>query len=238
MSVVAASLPSLEQRERLFFLLMAVAIAVTVVSAFSLWLAAGISSFTSPWLVHVHAVSFMAWIALYVAQNTLVFRNDVARHRRLGRVGIGLGIWMVVVGLVLTPWTLAAHRSPPFFTPAYFLAMDWINIVVFGGLLAAALRLRRQTDWHRRLMLSATICVMAPACGRLLILTLDGFTTASLVGSQLAILAVAVVADLAIRGRVHNAYLWGAAALAGMGLAIEGLARLGPFESLAAQIAG
>lgn len=238
MSVAAASLPSLEQRERLFFLFMAVAIAVTVVAAFSLWLIAGISSFASPWIVHVHGVSFMAWIVLYVTQNTLVFRNDVARHKRLGRIGAGLGIWMVVVGLVLTPWTLAAHRSPPFFTPAYFLAMDWINILVFGVLLAAALRLRRQTDWHRRLMLCATVSVMAPACGRLLILSMGTFTTASLVGSLLAILAVAIVADLVIRGRIHNAYLWGAGTLAGMGFAIEGLARLGPFSALAARIAG
>jgi hypothetical protein len=238
MTVTAVSLPSLEQRERLFFLLMSLAIATTVVSAFAIWMHRGISSFASPWLVHVHAISFMAWIAMYVTQNALVYQNNLALHRRVGRLGAMLGVWMVFVGLVLTPWTLSAHRSPPFFTAAYFLAMDWVNIVTFGALLTAALSLRRQTDWHRRLMLSATVCVMAPACGRLLVLTAGGFTTADLVGMQLAILAVAIVADLAMRGRVHGAYFWGAGALVGMGFAIEGLSRLGPFLSLADRIAG
>ena len=81
MTVAAVSLPSLEQRERLFFLLMSMAIAVTVVSAFGLWFVAGISSFASPWLVHVHGVTFMTWIVLYVTQNTLVYRGDLSRHR-------------------------------------------------------------------------------------------------------------------------------------------------------------
>jgi len=238
MTVAAVSLPSQEQRERLFFLVMSLAIAATVVSAFGIWMHRGISSFASPWLVHVHAVTFMAWIALYVTQNTLVFQNNLTLHRKVGRAGAVLAAWMVFVGLVLTPWTLSAHRSPPFFTPAYFLAMDWVNIVAFGALLTAALSLRRQTDWHRRLMLSATVCVMAPAFGRLLVLAAGGFTTIDLVGMQLALLAVAIVADLIIRGRIHTAYFWGAGALLGMGLAIEGLSRVGPFLSLADRIAG
>jgi hypothetical protein len=44
-----------EQRERLFFLSMALAIAVTVAVAFSLFYVAGISSFGAPWWVHVNA---------------------------------------------------------------------------------------------------------------------------------------------------------------------------------------
>lgn len=238
MSTAAMSLSSFEQRERLFFLAMAIGIAALVVSAFGLWFLSGVSSLESPWLVHVHAVSFMAWIALYMTQNIMVYRNAIARHRRIGMAGAALGAWMVFVGLVITPWTLAAHRSPPFFTPSYFLAMDWANIVVFGALLAAALKLRRRTDWHRRLMLCATICVMAPACGRLLIMSTGAFTTSSLIGMQLAVVAVAVAGDLTIRGRVHSAYFWGAGALVGMGLAIEGLSRLGPFAAMAERIAG
>lgn len=238
MPTAALTLPSPERRERQFFLFMAIGIAGLVVSAFGLWFVRGISSVASPWLVHVHAVSFMAWIALYVTQNVMVYRNDITRHRRIGTAGALLGAWMVFVGLVITPWTLAAHRSPPFFTPGYFLAMDWVNIVVFGVLLTAALKLRRQTDWHRRLMLCATVCVMAPACGRLLIMATGEFTTSSLVGMQLAVVAVAMAGDLTLRGRVHSAYFWGVGALVGMGFAIEGVSRFGPFISLAERIAG
>ena len=165
-----APLASIEQRERSFFMAMAVVLALTVLTGFGLFIAVGISSFGAPWWVHVHAVSFMSWIALYLAQNWQVWRGSIDAHRRLGRIGAVLAVWLVVVGLVLTPVTLAVHRSPPFFTPAQFLALDWVNVAVFAALIGTGLVMRRRSDWHRRLMLCATICVIAPAIGRILVL--------------------------------------------------------------------
>ena len=51
-----------EQRERFFFLVMAVAIGATVLAGFGNNIVLGRSSFNSPWWVHIHGVSFMAWI--------------------------------------------------------------------------------------------------------------------------------------------------------------------------------
>jgi hypothetical protein len=238
MEAVATLGTSAESRERLFFLVMAIVIAVTVVTAFSLFLAAGISTFRSPWWVHIHAVTFMAWIGFYVLQNTLVFRNDIALHRRLGRIGAVYAAWMVLVGLVLTPLTLAVGRSPPFFTPAYFLALDVVNIVTFGALLYAAIRNRRRTDWHRRLMLCATICVVAPAIGRLMVLSGTTVTAASMVALLLVYVVVAMLFDWVNRGRVHAAYFWGAGALVLMVAAVELLVVVAPFAALAGRIAG
>jgi hypothetical protein len=230
--------PSTEQRERLFFLIMALAIALTVVAAFSLFLTAKLSSFGAPWWVHVHAVTFMGWIAIYVTQNALVFRNDIALHRRLGKIGAVYWMWMVLVGLILTPLTLAVGRSPPFFTPAYFLALDWTNIVVFGALAWAAIANRRRTDWHRRLILCATVCVMAPAWGRLVILSGIPLTTWNHIAMLMLYIVAAALFDLFNRGRVHPAYFWGAGALAGMAVTIEALARFGPLNTLADRIVG
>jgi hypothetical protein len=238
MEAVATAGTTAESRERLFFLVMAIVIAITVVTAFSLFLAAGISSFHSPWWVHVHAVTFMAWIGFYVLQNTLVFRNDIALHRRLGRIGAVYAIWMVLVGLVLTPLTLAVGRSPPFFTPAYFLALDLVNIVAFGALFYAAIRNRRRTDWHRRLMLCATICVIAPAVGRLMLLSGATMGAAVTVALLLVYVVVAMLFDWANRGRIHAAYFWGAGALLLMVAAVELLAVISPFAALAGKIAG
>lgn len=238
MEAVAVASASAEFRERLFFLIMALAIAVTVVVAFSLFFVAGISSFNSPWWVHVHAVTFMTWIGFYVLQNTLVFRNNIAVHRRLGRIGAVYAIWMVLVGLVLTPLTLAVGRSPPFFTPAYFLALDWVNILVFGALIYAAIHHRKRTDWHRRLMLCATVCVIAPALGRLIVLA-GVPMTAPLNAALLSIYVfIAMLFDWGNRGRVHPAHVWGVAALALFALATELLARVPPFAAMAARIAG
>lgn len=237
MEAVAVPAGSAESRERLFFLAMAVAIALTVVIAFSLFLGAGLSTFGSPWWVHVHAVTFMAFIGLYLVQNALVFRNDIATHRRLGRIGAGYTVWMVLVGLVLTPLTLAVGRSPPFFTPAYFLALDWANIIVFGALVTAAVLNRRRTDWHRRLMLCATVCVIAPALGRLIVMSGHAMTAPLNVATLLVFIAVAMAFDLANRGRIHPAWGWGAGALVLFGAATELLAVFPPFVALAARIA-
>jgi hypothetical protein len=238
MEAVAQPVVSAESRERLFFLVMAIAITATVVVAFSLFLGAGISSFNSPWWVHVHAVTFMAFIGLYLLQNLLVFRNDIALHRRLGRIGAVYVAWMVLVGLILTPLTLAVGRSPPFFTPPYFLALDWANIVIFGALAYAAIRMRARTDWHRRLMLCATICVIAPALGRLIVLSGRPMTASLNAGLLMGYVVVAMLFDWANRGRVHPAYLWGAASLVLFAAATEVLAVLPPFVALAVRIAG
>jgi hypothetical protein len=238
MAAVALPSPSAEQRERRFFLTMAAAIAVTVIVAFSLFRVAGISSFSgSPWWVHVHAVTFMGWIGLYVLQNALVFKNDIALHRRLGRIGAVYAVWMVLVGLVLTPLTLAVGRSPPFFTPPYFLALDWVNVAVFGGLVYAALRNRRRTDWHRRLMLCATICVIAPALGRLIVLSGNAMTAPLNVATLLLFVVAAMLFDRSNRGRVHPAYFWGAGALVLFAVLTELLAIIPFFAATAARIA-
>jgi hypothetical protein len=237
METVASSGTPAELRERLFFLVMAIAIAVTVVVAFSLFRFAGISSFGAPWWVHIHAVTFMTWIGFYVLQNALVYRNDIALHRRLGRIGAVYAVWMVLVGLVLTPLTLAAGRSPPFFTPPYFLALDWVNIAVFGALLYAAVRNHQRTDWHRRLMLCATVCLIAPALGRLIVLSGNEMTAPVNVATLLIYVIVGMLFDWRNRGRVHPAYGWGAGALVLFAAATELLAMVPAFVALAGRIA-
>ena len=238
MSVAAVLESSPEQSERLFFFSMSLVIAATVAVGFGMFLLAGISSFGAPWWVHVHAVTFVAWIGFYVGQNTLIYRDSIALHRRLGRIGAVFAIWMVVVGLVLTPLTLAVGRSPPFFTPPYFLALDWVNILVFGALVYAAIHNRKRTDWHRRLMLCATVCVIAPAIGRLIVLSGTQMTAVNNVGILLIYIVVAMLADWRIRGKVHAAYFWGVGALVVMGVLIESLAVFPPFVALAETIVG
>ena len=50
---------------------LAIAMALVVVAGFSLQLAMGRSTFESPLRVQVHAVAFMGWVALFVAQTWL-----------------------------------------------------------------------------------------------------------------------------------------------------------------------
>jgi hypothetical protein len=229
---------SAQQRERRFFLGMAIAIAFTVLLGFGGYIVAGISSFDAPWWVHLHAVTFMGWIGLYLLQNLLVVRGELAIHRRVGRL---MGVWallMVIVGTALLGLSIAAHRAPPpVFSAGMLIAMDMINVLVFAALVAAGLMLRHRSDWHRRLMLSATVAIIAPALGRITVLS-GNFSWRNIILMQLAFLVVAMVHDRIGQGRVHPALLWGAAAIAGMGFAAPPLAELPAVVALAESLAG
>ena len=197
-------------RDRAFFLAMALAISATVVIGFTLQFVMGRSSLGAPWWVHLHGLTFIGWLGIYVTQNALVYRGSIAQHRRLGMVAAGYVGWMVLVGLSVNTLAAIHHRIPPFFEPNVFLVMDWFTVLVFAGLTWAGVRLRAHTEWHRRLMLCGAIQVMTPGLGRLVPLPLLGEWM--LWGVWLAMLpfiAAAIVYDLATRGRVHPAYAWG-----------------------------
>ncbi len=176
---------SIERRERVFYLAMALAITATVVTAFGHHAIVGISSFASPWWVHIHAVTCMGWVGLYLAQNVLVVRGAIAGHRRLGGVMAVWCVWMVAMGSAVLWMTLASHRGPPpIFTGPMLIVMDEITVLVFAMLVGAGLWLRARGDWHRRLMLSATITIIAPAFGRITEFT-TGFSWSNIIVMQL-----------------------------------------------------
>ena len=198
-------------RDRLFFLIMAIAIAATVVAGFSLQFAAGRSSLASPWWVHLHGLTFMGWLGIYLTQNWLVWRGELVRHMRLGKIAAGYVGWMVLVGLSVNTLAAIHHRIPPFFEVNVFLVMDWLTVLVFAGLTWTAVRLRGASDWHRRLMLCGALQVMTPGIGRLVPLPLipQAYQLWAVWAVLLPFIGAAVIYDLITRGKVHPAYFWG-----------------------------
>ena len=61
---------------------------------------------------------------------------------------------------------------PFFFQPVHFLIFDPVAVLTFAVLTAAAVLLRRRTEWHRRLHFCGMTILLAPAFGRLLPLPL------------------------------------------------------------------
>jgi len=57
---------------------------------------------------------------------------------------------------------------PFFFRPLQFMVFDPRNLVNFAGPTSAAIMLRRQTDWHRRLHSCAMALLLGAGIGRLL----------------------------------------------------------------------
>jgi hypothetical protein len=103
---------------------------------------------------------------------------------------------------------------PSFFPPGVFLVMNGLGILVFGGLVAAGVALRRTSEWHKRLMLCATVSILGPGVGRLLPMDSFGAFAPLVMFGVLAGFAFAgPVADLAVSRRIHPAYYWGVGAI-------------------------
>ncbi|NNM75727.1 hypothetical protein HJG53_02235 [Sphingomonas sp. ID1715] len=181
-----------------------------VVTAFSVQLAAGRSTFASPWPVHLHAISFFGWIFFYLLQNALVATGSVALHRRLGWIAAFYVPALVAIGIGTVVRMVRHGTVPFFFTPAYFLVMDPATLLVFAGLVTAAIRLRRKSDWHRRLMLCGMCMLLGPAFGRLLPMPLlVPFAGLAAATPGLLFPLAGMIADRRRDGSVHPAWFWG-----------------------------
>ena len=202
-----------DARGERFFGMLAIAMAVTVVAGFSTQLGMGRSTFASPARVHFHAIIFMGWVAISVAQTWFATRGPMALHRKLGWLALGWMVLMVVAALTVIV-TMARNATVPFFfTPQQFLIGDPVTLVGFVGLTAAAVVMRKRTDWHARLHIGGMTMLMGPAFGRLLpmpFLPPYAFEIACMAGAVFPL--AGMMRDWRRRGAVHPAW--------GVGLAV------------------
>lgn len=207
-----------------FFLYSSLVMAATIVAGFSLQLGMGRSSFGSPPIVHAHAIVFMGWVVLYVAQNVFVSRQARSLHRQLGWIGVVWVVAMVVLGTIVTVRMVRAGHAPFFFTPLKFLIFNPISLLAFAGLTAAAIRLRRHTEWHARLHYCAMANLLGPALGRLMPLPLlIPYAYEATFVAMMVFPAAGAIADFRTRRRVHPAWWWGISALVATTLVTEAL---------------
>jgi len=199
-----------------FFLGAAIVMTLVIVAGFSTQLAMGRSTFYSPPLVHAHAIIFMGWVAIYLAQNVLVATDRMEIHRRLGWVAAGWMVPMIVLGFGVTLAMVRRGQVPFFFRPLQFLVFDPVTVFAFAGLTVAAVRLRRCTEWHRRLHFCGMSLLLGPAFGRLLPLPLlqPWAWEAAFVACLLFPIA-GMIADIRRSGRIHPAWHWGLATMVG-----------------------
>ena len=195
--------------ERLFFTAMAFAVLISTFVGFmpSYYL----RGLTTPYhplipltpLVHLHALVFSAWVLLFAAQTSLVAVGRVDLHRKLGLGGMALIAAMIPLAVLAALYGVHRPTAPPGFTPLQWLAVPLLDIPIFGGLIVAALIKRRDSQWHKRLMLLGMICMMQPSLGRMPMPFPLPIVLAALFLVPLAIW------DWRTRGRLHPATLWG-----------------------------
>ncbi|UZW54253.1 hypothetical protein NUH86_12055 [Sphingobium sp. JS3065] len=239
MDAAASTVPA-SVRDNGFYLGMSVAIAVAVIGGFGSFALRGLVDVgRAPYWVHVHGAMFVSWTLLFVMQNAFAHRGSMALHRRMGWAAVGLATAMVPLGAFTACMAVVLDRVPPFFTTPEFLALSALELIAFAGLLTGAIRLRRRTQWHRRLMLCAMVAIIGPAFGRLLPMPLLGpLGGLAVMGGQMLFVAVGMAHDLVSRGRMHPAYGVGAAVILAEGLAVPILAATPPILWLASALAG
>jgi hypothetical protein len=208
--------PARANAEERFFMTAALAMAAVVIAGFSLNALMGRSTFSAPLPVHVHALLFMGWMSLYVVQNALVATGNVGVHKRLGWLSAFWIPAMIAAALFVIVGMVRRGAVPFFFAPISFLSFDTMILASFAGLAGTAIRLRRRTDWHRRLMFCAMAALTGPGFGRLLPMPLlIPFAAETAVAASLVFPAWGMLSDRRRLGRVHPAWWSGLAAIVG-----------------------
>ena len=197
--------------DRRFYTGMALVAAAIVFAGFAptYFLRASYQSTPLPTYLHVHGFLFTTWIALFIAQTSLVAARRTEVHRRLGWATAALAAIMVVVGTTAGIVSMRGQVEAGNVDQALaFLTTPLFSMVVFATLVAAAIRLRRDPQTHKRLMLLATISILDAAIARLPFAFLRTSTWSFMAMTDVLVIA-AILYDVASRRRVHPAYLWG-----------------------------
>ncbi len=227
-------------RAELFWHRMAIGLAIFIVFGFLQFALRGfVDPVAAPFWVHLHGVAMLAWLALLIVQPTLVSRDNLALHRRLGWIGAGLALFITGLGIFTGLASLVLNRFPPFFTPPYFFALTTVESLVFGLMVWAAIRRRHTTAWHRRLMIGATIVILEPALGRILPMPLMiGWSDIPIGLIQLGVVGIIALYDRRTLGRIHPATKAIAAIVIAVRITIYLLAMTPPVIALAERLAG
>ena len=121
-------------------------------------------------LIHVHGAVFTLWIILFVSQTGLVAARRLPLHRRLGLLGFGLGVLMVVLGVLAASDRLArqvgesANAAPKDVRAFYAVAMG--DMLMFATFILLGYLHRSNPAVHKRLMLFATFALLDAAFDR------------------------------------------------------------------------
>jgi uncharacterized membrane protein YozB (DUF420 family) len=176
----------------------------------------GRADYVAPLILHIHALSFVGWLALLTTQILLIRKGRCDLHMKLGLVGVLLVPLMAYSGLAAELYSQRFYIQRDDGGLDFFI-LPLFYTVTFPIFAVTALAFtRRDPAAHKRLILMATTLIVGAAYARWWGSALErvfgddywGMILNSFTGTDL-ILAVAVTYDVATRGRPHRAYLIG-----------------------------
>jgi len=200
--------------DRRFYISVSLAIAVCIVIGFgpTYFFRSFSDQPALPLVVHTHGLVFSAWIAFLLTQVLLIRGGRPAIHRRLGIVGIVLAVTMLILGTVVT-----LVRAPlATEVEDLFYALGFADLVMFAVFFSAAIIWRAKSDYHKRLMLLATVAIIDAGVNRLPFMDLLGPISSSNIPHLFVMyfltdipVFAGLTYDYVTRRLVHPALIWG-----------------------------
>ncbi|HVS93488.1 MAG TPA: hypothetical protein VHE59_15720 [Mucilaginibacter sp.] len=177
-----------------------------------------------PLVVHMHAVVYTAWLVLFTVQVLLVRTKNLALHKRLGLLSLGLIPVMLILGLLVIITVSRLQYGTPD-SDLHFICIQFGNMLMFACFAGTGVYLRKNYVAHKRLMLLSTLVLTEPGFARWLgykISPLFGnyfwtyttvsqgfwrFWTFDVLPTFALVLALGVY-DLVTRKRLTKVYVW------------------------------
>jgi hypothetical protein len=166
-------------------------------------------------LLHVHAIVFTVWLALFVAQVLLVAAHRTDLHRKLGIASAIFSILVFVIGVLSVFQTAISDRvSPSGLAPPQFSIIPFTSIGLFATFIVLGVAYRRRPGLHRRFMILAMVASISPATGRVLrMLDVQDYRNTLIPLCAALFIGACLVYDWRKHRVVHPAYLIGGLAI-------------------------
>lgn len=180
--------------------------------------------------LHVHGAVLLAWFLCFVLQPLLIATGKPSAHRSFGVVAASLGLGCIAAGPLATlgavrsltqrglEWQSSLTAYPALGIESltmgqyatFLVCGNFASIVCFAVLLLAAIVRRRDAGSHKRLMLLASMSLMAPAIARLARWPIFGGEDGVLIPlGMLCLFLSLALHDWRLMRRLHAATLWG-----------------------------
>ena len=115
-------------------------------------------------VIHFHVTIYVGWLLIFFTQATFAATGRLVLHRKLGSVGIGYGVLIIIVGLFTTFSRFAGHVAE-FGVEESLGRLHWplTDMVLFSAFFGCAVAYRRKPEIHKRFMIVATTTLLVAA---------------------------------------------------------------------------
>jgi hypothetical protein len=210
---VASGRPGDPERRLFMWGALGVALLVLVGFAPTYYLKTFFGTPALPWWVHLHGLVMSTWFVLLILQTALIAARRVDWHRRLGMFGAVLALVLVLSLSVVSIHSVRLGHTPgP--PPGVMLGVNFAPILLFAGFVASGLLRRARPDYHKRLMLLASLSLLPSAIVRMPLAFIQAGGPFAVFGATDACVLACLLIDTLRRRRLHPAFGWGALLIA------------------------